>query len=90
VGPGRPSSLTHFTAYPSSYAPGTAPCDFSLDPVQCVGRWGDYGAAAIGANGSIWLANEYVSPRPRTVLANWGTFVTHIERGGDGDHDDDD
>jgi hypothetical protein len=57
--------------------------------VQCEGRWGDYGAAAIGANGSIWLANEYVSPRPRTVLASWGTFVTHTEPGGGG-HDDDD
>jgi hypothetical protein len=83
-----PNSDDGFTAYPSSYAPGTAPCDFSLDPVQCEGRWGDYGAAAIGGDGSIWLANEYVSPRPRTVLANWGTFVTHIEPGGGG-HDDD-
>jgi hypothetical protein len=43
----------------------------------------------VGPDGSIWLANEYVSPRPRTLLANWGTFVTRLARPGDDDEDDD-
>jgi hypothetical protein len=84
-----PGSADGFTGYPSSYPPGQAPCDFSSDPVQCEERWGDYGAAAVGPDGSIWLANEYVSPRPRTLLANWGTFVTRLARPGDDDEDDD-
>ena len=45
-----------------------------------VGRWGDYGAASVAEDGTLWLANEFVpdtSVYPRTSLANWGTFVTH-------------
>ena len=54
-----------------------------------VGRWGDYSAAVATPGGSIWMAAEYITPRPRTVLANWGTFVYHItadgeDQGGDG------
>lgn len=41
-------------------------------------RWGDYSAAVADADGSIWFANEYISNSPRTVLANWGTFIGHI------------
>jgi hypothetical protein len=46
-----------------------------------VGRWGDYSAAVAGPDGSIWMAAEYIhvtASRPRTVLANWGTFVYHL------------
>ena len=43
-----------------------------------VGRWGDYTAAVAGPDGSIWFAAEYIPGGPRTVLANWGTFVSHI------------
>ena len=66
---------------------GTAPDDgFTQYPQETgglppVGRWGDYSAAVADADGSIWMAAEYinVSPtRPRTLLANWGTFITHI------------
>jgi hypothetical protein len=66
-----------FTAYPSQTdAPCTAP---AADGSQiCEARWGDYGAAAVDEQGNIWLANEYISPRPRTQLANWGTFVTRL------------
>ena len=42
------------------------------------GRWGDYSAAVAGADGSIWMANEYVPDLPRTALANWGTFVARV------------
>jgi hypothetical protein len=44
-----------------------------------VGRWGDYGAAAVDGYGIVWLAGEYIPDSavyPRTVNANWGTFVT--------------
>jgi hypothetical protein len=54
-------------------------------------RWGDYSAAVAGPDGSIWIANEYITPRPRTVNANWGTFISRLQvKGGDGHHGHDD
>jgi hypothetical protein len=64
------------------------------DPVDNgSGRWGDYGAAVAGPDGSIWLASEYIGQTctlaqfeqdttcgsTRTILANWGTFITHLQ-----------
>jgi hypothetical protein len=43
-----------------------------------VARWGDYGATAVDSDGSIWLANETTS-LTRTLLANWGTQITHVQ-----------
>jgi hypothetical protein len=43
-----------------------------------VGRWGDYSAAVADSDGSIWIATEYIPSLPRTLLANWGTFVGRI------------
>jgi hypothetical protein len=43
-----------------------------------VARWGDYGAAGVDSDGSIWVANETTS-LTRTLLANWGTFVSHVK-----------
>jgi hypothetical protein len=43
-----------------------------------VARWGDYGATAVDSDGSIWLANETTSAK-RTLLANWGTQITHVQ-----------
>jgi len=43
-----------------------------------VARWGDYSAAVAAADGSIWLAVEYIPGGTRTVLANWGTFISRI------------
>jgi hypothetical protein len=70
-----------FTAYPSQN-PG-APCNDPTNPTECEARWGDYGAAAIGGDGSIWLASEYIGPRPRSAAANWGTFITRLSPSGD-------
>ncbi len=42
------------------------------------GRWGDYTAAVADADGSIWMAAEYIPGGPRTLLANWGTYITHV------------
>lgn len=56
-----------FTGYPAGGAQGTA-------------RWGDYSATSVDADGSIWMATEYVpSNAGRTVNANWGTFVTRYQ-----------
>jgi hypothetical protein len=41
-------------------------------------RTGDYSAAVIDEHGAIWLASEYIPSGPRTLLANWGTFVAEI------------
>jgi hypothetical protein len=61
-----------FTQYPAaSGSPGT------------VGRWGDYSAAVATSDGSVWMAAEYIPNRPRTLFANWGTFVYHITAGGE-------
>ncbi len=43
-----------------------------------VARWGDYSAAVADAAGNVWLAAEYITPRPRSFFANWGTFVTRL------------
>jgi hypothetical protein len=63
-----------FTGYPKAVSP-PPPC---FTATLCEARWGDYGAAAVDADGSIWLANEYIGPRPRTLSANWGTFITRL------------
>ena len=39
-------------------------------------RWGDYSAAAVGPNGSIWLATEMIPGGVRKKSANWGTFIS--------------
>jgi hypothetical protein len=41
-----------------------------------IARWGDY-SAAVASGGAIWMAGEFI-PGPRTLLANWGTFITHL------------
>lgn len=43
-----------------------------------VARWGDYSAAVADADGSIWMGVEFIPGGARTLLANWGTFVTHV------------
>ena len=48
-------------------------------PTDC--RWGDYSAAFAVPNGRVYIAGEYIPPRPRTVLANWGTFVGRVHLG---------
>lgn len=48
-------------------------------PLPQVGRWGDYGAAAVdAATGIFYVANENISGA-RGVATNWGTFITQIK-----------
>lgn len=42
-------------------------------------RWGDYSAAAVDADGSIWLATEYTPDLARTSFANWSTYITRFQ-----------
>ncbi len=46
-------------------------------PTPGVARWGDY-SAAVFADGAIWMGNEFIPGTPRTVNANWGTFLSRI------------
>jgi hypothetical protein len=46
-------------------------------PTPGVARWGDYSAAVFG-DGAIWMGNEFIPNTPRTVLANWGTFLSRL------------
>jgi hypothetical protein len=41
-------------------------------------RWGDYSAAVADTDGSIWMAAQFTSSRPRSLLANWGTYLTRL------------
>jgi hypothetical protein len=55
-------------------------------------RWGDYGAATVTPDGTMWLASEYVASRctdaefavdttcgyRRTFYANWSTHITAV------------
>jgi hypothetical protein len=63
-------------------APGAVPDDgftgYSAFGGARVGRWGDYAAAVADESGNIWVATEYIPNAPRTVNANWGTFVTRV------------
>jgi hypothetical protein len=43
-----------------------------------VARWGDYSAATVDEGGNIWMAAEYIPNLPRTLLANWGTFISRL------------
>lgn len=43
-----------------------------------VARWGDYSAAVSDSSGNIWLGNEYIGNFPRTVNANWNTFIAQV------------
>jgi hypothetical protein len=60
-------------------APGVLPEDgFSGYPTgggDGVARWGDYNTAVAATDGSIWMVVEYIGNYPRTVPANWNTYV---------------
>ncbi|MEO7019192.1 MAG: hypothetical protein ABI234_03475 [Ktedonobacteraceae bacterium] len=59
---------------------GTGPEDgFTCVAADHLCRWGDYSAAVASPDGEhIWLATEYIPGTTRTVLANWGTFISSV------------
>lgn len=48
-------------------------------------RWGDYSAAAVGSDDSIWMATEWIPGGARKRAANWGTFIATTDRGAQDD-----
>jgi hypothetical protein len=46
-----------------------------------VARWGDYSAAAVDADGTIWMATEYTPDLARSPqgFANWSTYITRYQ-----------
>ena len=48
-------------------------------------RWGDYSAAAVSFDGTIWMATEMIPGGPRKTIANWGTFITRVHTDKDKD-----
>jgi hypothetical protein len=72
---GRTAGSIHVTGA------GTAPEDgftgYQAFGGNGVARWGDY-SAAVAADGAIWMGNEFIPDTPRTVNANWGTFITQL------------
>jgi hypothetical protein len=63
-------------------AVGAGPDDgFTGYPIftgERTGRWGDYSAAVADESGNIWFGVEYIPNLPRTVNANWGTFIGKV------------
>jgi hypothetical protein len=64
--------------------PGVAPEDgFTCYVAEGFGppcRWGDYSYAEADEAGNLWIAGEDIPGGPRTLLANWGTFVGRLAR----------
>jgi hypothetical protein len=50
-------------------------------------RWGDYSAAAVSLDGTIWVATEMIPSGPRKTFANWGTFIAAVRTGEDSSGD---
>lgn len=42
-------------------------------------RWGDYAAAGVDSDNSIWMATEYTPDLARTINANWSTYLTRLQ-----------
>jgi hypothetical protein len=63
-------------------APGAAPHDgfsgYKYFGAESAARTGDYSAATVDDHGALWIAAEYIPLAPRTLLANWGTFIAQI------------
>jgi len=63
-------------------APGAAPHDgfsgYKYFGAEGAARTGDYSAATVDEHGALWIAAEYIPLAPRTLLANWGTFIAQI------------
>jgi hypothetical protein len=63
-------------------AQGTVPDDgftaYHAEGGNGVGRWGDYGFAAVDGN-SIWVANEWIPGLVQGAdLANWSTYISKV------------
>lgn len=66
-------------------ASGAAPHDgfsgYKYFGAESAARTGDYSAATVDDHGAFWIAAEYIPLAPRTLLANWGTFIARVTPG---------
>ena len=74
---GRPFGAIHVSGAGVLPEDGFSGYKFFGSPTPGVARWGDY-SAAVSADGAIWMGNEFIPGTPRTVNANWGTFLTRL------------
>jgi hypothetical protein len=74
---GAPVGAIHISGAGTGPEDGFTGYKFFGAPTPGVARWGDY-SAAVSADGAIWMGNEFIPGTPRTVLANWGTFLTRL------------
>ena len=74
---GRPVGAIHISGAGALPEDGFSGYASEGSPTPGVARWGDY-SAAVSADGAIWMGNEFIPNTPRTLLANWGTFITRL------------
>jgi hypothetical protein len=74
---GAPVGAIHISGAGAGPEDGFSGYKFFGSPTPGVARWGDY-SAAVSADGAIWMGNEFIPGTPRTVNANWGTFLTRL------------
>jgi hypothetical protein len=72
---GRPVGSIHITG--AGAGPEDGFTGYKAFQGNGVARWGDY-SAAVAADGAIWMGNEFIPGTPRTVNANWGTFIARL------------
>ncbi|HEX3428886.1 MAG TPA: hypothetical protein VHS36_08775 [Candidatus Limnocylindrales bacterium] len=89
---------THGTSSVKVVKAGVGPADGFTGLVSFAGngveRWGDYGASAVAADGTIWFAAESINQTctlsefvatnfrcgdTRTQLANWGSWIAGVK-----------
>ena len=89
-------TLTGSKTFPSAAYTTLAPSSSAFGPVHVSAagttnyaptstRWGDYSWAVLDPSGtSVWMATEYVPPKPSQTpdgIANWGTRVVDVSTG---------
>jgi hypothetical protein len=73
----QPVGPIHVAGEGAAPEDGFSGYNFFQEPVPGVARWGDY-SAAVFADGAVWMGNEFIPSTPRSLLADWGTFITRL------------
>jgi hypothetical protein len=73
----RPAGPIHIAGPGAAPEDGFSGYNFFQEPVPGVARWGDY-SAAVFADGAVWMANEFIPSTPRSLFADWGTFIMKL------------
>src|SRR5258708_15680823 len=73
----QPVGPIHVAGAGSAPEDGFSGYNFFEEPVPGVARRGDY-SAAVFADGAVWMGNEFIPSTRRSLLADWGTFITKL------------